>query len=70
MDWEQVISSNILAIGYDSEQKILGVEFKDRTIYHYFDVPQFEHSKIMNASSKGSYLHSHIKGKYRYKQVK
>lgn len=70
MEWESVVSSNIHAIGYDLEQKILGVEFNDRSIYHYFGVPQSEHLSLMNASSKGSYLHAHIKGKYRYEQIK
>ena len=70
MEWEPVVSSNVRAVGYDSGQKVLGIEFNDRTIYHYFDVPQSEHSGLMKASSKGSYLHSHIKGKYDYRQIK
>ncbi len=70
MERERVVSSNVHAIGYDPEQKILEIEFNDRSIYHYFDVPQHEHSGLMSASSKGSYLHSHIKGKYRYRQIK
>ena len=70
MERERVVSSNVHSIGYDSEQKILEIEFNDRSIYHYFDVPEPEYSKFMTASSKGKYLNSHIKGKYRYRQIK
>ncbi|MDE1876765.1 MAG: KTSC domain-containing protein [Thaumarchaeota archaeon] len=70
MERERVVSSNVHSIGYDPEQKILEIEFNDRSTYHYFDVPELEHSKLMTAASKGKYLNSHIKGKYRYRQIK
>ena len=64
-----VISSNLNSVGYDSSTQTLEVEFNDGSIYHYFDVPSSEHSGLMNASSKGSYLSSNIKGRYRYQRV-
>jgi len=70
MDRVRVVSSNVYSIAYDSKQRILEVEFNDRTIYHYFEVPDHMHVELMRASSKGSYLASHIKGKYRYRQIK
>jgi len=64
-----VQSSNVHSVGYDPASSTLEVEFNDGSIYHYFDVPASEHSGLMNASSKGSYLHSNIKGRYRYRRI-
>ena len=40
MKRQQVESSNLSSIGYDSEDQILEVEFKHGGIYQYFEVPE------------------------------
>lgn len=64
-----VISSNIASIGYEEESKTLEVEFKDGSVYQYYNVPLSEYEGIMSASSHGQYLHQHIKGNYSYEKV-
>ena len=69
MKREQVVSSNILSIGYDKSTSILEIEMKNNTVYQYFDVPVDLHTGIMGSDSKGKYLAAHIKGIYGYSQV-
>jgi hypothetical protein len=59
-----VSSSNIAAIGYDEDNQILEVEFNDGAVYQYSGVPSSEYDGIMNADSKGKYLHANIKNRY------
>ncbi len=64
-----VDSSNINSIGYDQESMTLEVEFANGNIYQYFDVPPRVHENLMKADSKGKFLHSQIKGVYRYARM-
>ena len=69
MEMHSVQSSNINAIGYDEGSETLQIEFINGGMYQYFDVPQHVFDGIMNADSKGKFLHSNIKGAYRYSRV-
>ena len=62
MDRTPVVSSNIESIGYDSNSKILEVEFTNMSVYRYYEVPEDVYEELMAAESKGSYLHRKIKG--------
>ena len=71
-----VESSNIESIGYDSNSKILEIEFNDHSVYRYYEVPEDVYDELMASESKGSYLFRKIKGGhnqsnslYRYEQV-
>ncbi len=64
-----VESTNILEIGFDEESSTLEIEFKEGSVYQYFDVPKAIYDQMMNAESKGKYLAAHIKGFYRYVKV-
>lgn len=66
MERTEVISSNIRAIGYDSDSQTLEVEFNYGAVYQYSGVSQGEHEGMMNADSKGKYLNANIKGRYPY----
>lgn len=70
MQRTKVKSSNIVSIGYDAAARTLEVEFDGGSVYQYYGVPPQVHAALMAASSHGSYLASHVKGKYRFKQVK
>lgn len=63
----RVKSSNVFAIGYDKERKILQVEFKKGSIYEYYDVPESVFNEFMNAESKGRFMGNLYK--YKYRQV-
>jgi hypothetical protein len=64
-----VQSSNVASVGYDSNTMTLEVEFTDRAIYQYFDVPEMEYHNLMGAGSIGSYLSQNIKNHYRYVRI-
>ena len=69
MNRQPVSSSNIASIGYDADSQTLEIEFLNGGVYQYFDIPQYVHEELMNASSHGQYLAQNIKGLYRYSKV-
>lgn len=64
MERQPVASSNVASVGYDEDAKQLQVEFKNGSVYSYWNVPVTEFRALMAARSKGSYLHFYIKGSY------
>jgi hypothetical protein len=69
MDRVAVNSSNVETIGYDADSQTLEVEFKNGTVYQYFDVSERVYEELRNADSVGGYLAAQIKGSYRYSKV-
>ena len=69
MNRNQVASSNIRSIGYDSATQTLEVEFQSGWVYQYYGVPAFLNENIMQASSKGQFLNQYIKNAYPYSRV-
>lgn len=75
MDMQQVESSQIAAVGYDSESKVLRIRFKpkDETDaapeYDYFDVPESVHADMMKSKSVGSFHYKHIRDVFRYQKL-
>ncbi|AHG43241.1 MULTISPECIES: KTSC domain-containing protein [Pseudomonas] len=69
MERSPVSSSNVESVGYDEDSETLEVEFKNGTLYQYFDVPQSAFNGLVNADSVGGYLAENIKGVYRYSRV-
>lgn len=67
MEWiETPESSNISRIGYDEANRVLKIEFKNGSLYDYFDVPVNVFEGMRNAPSKGQYLAQQVKGIFRY----
>jgi hypothetical protein len=64
-----VSSSNVETIAYDEDSSTLQIEFKNGSIYQYFDVPANVFAELRNADSIGKYLAANIKGAYRYSKV-
>ncbi len=70
MDWiDTPESSNIARIAYDEATQVLKVEFKNGSLYDYFDVPKQVFEGMRHAPSKGEYLAQQVKGRYRYARV-
>ena len=69
MDRIKVNSSNIKSIGFDSDNFILEIEFKNGTVGQYKKVIPQIHNALINAPSIGSYFHNYIKNSYEYKKV-
>lgn len=69
MERTYVPSTNISSIGYDAATETLEIEFLSSAIYQYFNVPLNMHEQLMQAGSKGKFLHMHIKNAYPYSRV-
>jgi uncharacterized protein YuzE len=67
---EEVDSSNIATVGYDTDSEILEVEFHNGGVYDYFDVPETVFNQFLEASSKGKFFHRNIKGEYKWEKVR
>jgi len=67
-EMQPVSSSNILAVGYDVENKSVYVQFMDNSIYCYKGVPEHEFENLRTASSVGSYLNRNYKNVYPYER--
>ena len=62
---QPVMSLVILSIGYDPEETVLEVEFKNGTIYQYFEVPEPIFLAVMASATPETHLDQHVKNVYR-----
>lgn len=60
---EAIESSNLAALGYNPEKRILAVQFKNGRIFHYSDCSLELMTEFYTAQSKGSYYAKNIRGK-------
>lgn len=65
----EIKSSNIKKTEYDTESKLLVVEFNNGIKYQYNDVPHQIYTKFRMAKSQGSFFSSDISKKYKYKKI-
>lgn len=70
MQRTSVSSSNLSSVGYDAQSATLEVAFHNGGVYQYDGVPASTYAALMAASSHGSYLAHHIKGRFRYRKVR
>jgi hypothetical protein len=61
-----VESTTLSTVTYDNDHEVLAVEFRDRSVYQYFEVPAEVHGAFMTAPSKGSYFNRNIRGRFAY----
>lgn len=57
-----VNSSNVRSVGYANG--VLEVEFHGGGIYPYVGVPESVFDAFMTSSSKGQFVHQHVKNRY------
>lgn len=69
MNWVAVNSSTIARMAYNESRRVLTVEFKNGSRYEYYEVPSGVFQQMKAAPSKGQFLSSTIKGRYRYARV-
>lgn len=65
-----VMSTSIRSIGYDSNSRMLEVEFTNQSVYDYSDVPASVYQRFIAAPSKGRFFDSYIKNLYRTRRIK
>lgn len=69
-NWHAVSSSHLARIRYQESSRTLEVEFRDGSVYQYFDVPESEFRGLLSATeSHGKYFHEHIRENYRYARL-
>lgn len=68
-DMVQVNSSNIVAVGYDSAELAVYVQFLNGATYVYRGVPEHEYDNLRTAPSVGSYLNRYFKNAYPYERA-
>ena len=67
-----VTSSNLASVGYNTDAKILQVEFKSGKKYIYYNVPEWIYQELIDPDSllykgsKGTFFSEVVKGKYKY----
>jgi len=66
---KKVESSNLKAVGYDEEKEVLAIEFKNGSIYYYYEVPKTVYFNLIEADSVGAFLARRIKGIYDFKKI-
>ena len=65
-----VDSTSLRTVGYDAERQLLQIEFLNRSIYQYFEVPATVYEELMQAPSKGAYFNRSIRPRFDYALVK
>jgi lysyl-tRNA synthetase class 2 len=65
-----VDSTSLRTVGYDAERQLLQVEFHNRSIYQYFEVPATVYQELMQAPSKGAYFNRSIRPRFDFVLVK
>lgn len=65
MTWKPISSSNLKAIDYDENMRVLHVQFQSGRIYSYQDVEPDVAAGLEEAASPGRYLNERIKNRYR-----
>jgi hypothetical protein len=64
------VESTILAsAGYAPDRFLLDLEFRDGTLYRFWDVPALCFQQLMASESKGAFFNRHIRNRFRYQIV-
>lgn len=69
MELQKVKSTNIAAVGYDKESRMLRILFHTGTAYDYQQVPATLYNQLIAASSKGEFFQEHVKEQFKYEKV-
>lgn len=64
MERTPVSSSNIAAVGHNSQSMVLEVEFNNGALYEYYEVSEQVYFDLINAGSVGGFFNSSVKNSY------
>ena len=65
-----VDSTTLRTVGYDAERQLLQIEFHNRSIYQYFEVPATVYEELLKAPSKGACFNRSIRSRFDFTLVK
>ncbi|WP_122670378.1 KTSC domain-containing protein [Pseudomonas viridiflava] len=69
MHRDAVSSSNIMSAGYDSASETMELEFKDGSVYQYYNVSEHLYEQFKSAPSKGQFFHMYIRNSVPFSRV-
>ena len=69
MNRDVVSSSNIMSVGYDSGSETLEIEFKDGSVYQYYNVSEHLYEQFIASSSKGQFFYIYIRNAVPFSRV-
>ena len=64
---QDVDSSHMATIGYDSKNGVMELRFKNGSVYRYLNIPQELFAKLKQSPSKGKFFHKYIRGNDKFK---
>ena len=65
IQWQEIESDTIAAVGYSAQEHILAVRFADSgRAYYYVRFPADRCKALLASDSPGAYYNDHIKGNY------
>lgn len=67
--FNEIKSSNLKKTEYDTETRIMIVEFNNGTKYEYQEVPHQIYTKFRVSESQGKFFSTDIAKKYKYKKL-
>lgn len=59
----------IVALGYESDQQLLEIRFRNGKIYHYRLVPQSVFREFLESESAGEFFLEKVRERYPFKHV-
>jgi hypothetical protein len=65
----EIQSSNIVKTEFDTETKLMIVEFKNGVRYQYENVPHEVYTRFRMTESQGKFFSSNISKKYKYTKL-
>lgn len=68
-EMRSVDSSNVAAVGYDEEARVMRVRFHSGGVYNYYDVEPEVYHTVLYSDSPGGSLHQNVKGRYDYRRI-
>ena len=64
-----VDSACITSVAFDSEARVLQIEFTNGLVYDYLGVPAAVCSDLLSAPSKGAFVTRFIRGRFAFRRV-
>jgi hypothetical protein len=64
MERKRVQSSIIRSIGYDPDTRLLEIEFTNKKVGRFINIPIETYEHLVNAKSIGGYFIQHIRDRY------
>jgi hypothetical protein len=68
-EWQPLASSNLSAVRYNADERVLEVEFTSGTQYSYADVGPETYKDLLSADSHGKFFHAHIRSSFSYEKI-